>query len=124
MGLGGYCHVGEVLCTLAKTWQMRLTLAHVIIPMRGKIGVLMLMLMVLSTLVRLSVVLPRRSSAYWKEESSCWVLCPLSGGIKVKTKTDLSQASANDFVGLVLNFPWAISPLLMLLRLLGQWTFL
>ncbi len=82
-----------------------------------------LMLMKVFTLVGLSKVSPRRISASQREESS-WVSPHLwMGGIRDRTLNSvLSFASANDLVSCVWNSPCTSSPLLSVLRLLGNWT--
>lgn len=85
----------------------------------------MLMLMIMSTLVMLSTFLQRSSSVSWRVESSALSSRPLIGGMREKMLSiDFCFASSNNLASWVRNFPCARRPLLRVLRLLGQLTFL
>ncbi len=103
----------------AKTWQRRETFAHTMVPVLE--STVELMLMFVPTLKRFLDVSPKRSSASWRKGSSGLSPLPLMGGISVKMlNPDLSFASSNDFASWVQNKPWAMSPLLRVLRLDGH----
>ncbi len=66
---------------------------------------------------------PRTSSASQREESSVLLPQLLMGGEKESMLNPvLSLALVNDLVNCVQSIPCATSPLLSMLRLLGQWT--
>lgn len=95
---------------------------HTVSPICGITVVLTLMLML--TLVRFSYNLTRRSSASHIAEYSSFLPQPLMDGMRDRIlNPNLSLASANDLVSWVQNSPFAMSPLLSVLRLLGNWTF-
>ncbi len=82
-----------------------------------------LMLMLVSTLVRFLDNSPKRSSASRRKGSSGLSPFPLMGGISARMlNPDLSFASSNDLAGWVRNRPWAMCPLLRVLRLDGHRT--
>ncbi len=109
------------LWTLAKARQSRDTFAQTMFPVVGRTVVLMLMFV--STLVRFLDNSPKRSSASRRKGSSGLSPFPLMGGISARIlNPDLSLASLNDFAGCVRNRPWAMCPLLRVLRLNGYRT--
>ncbi len=90
-------------------------------PVVGRTVVLMLMLV--STLVRFLDDSPKRSSASRRKGSLGLSPFPLMGGISARIlNPDLSFASSNDLAGCVWNRPWAMCPLMRVLRLDGHLT--
>ncbi len=80
-------------------------------------------LMVVSTLVRFFKVSLRSSSLLQREESTGLSPCPLMGGMRERMLNPvLSLALSNDLVICVWSIPCTSSPLLSVLKLLGQQT--